>query len=123
MTLEAAVQDVVTKLKAQNLTRGDTKPLTVTDADPLPGQVDRPAAVCVTFAGIQPTDWRLSVRLYVDASSDVPSAEKLARSLAPTLDAALDAVPAPRSGWAKTFSPGFSAYVIETFLDYPRDDF
>lgn len=123
MTLEAAVQDVVAKLTAKALTRGDGQPLVITDADPLPGKTDRPAAVCVTFAGIQPTDWRLSVRLYVDASSDVPAAEKLARSLTPSLDAALDAVPVPRSAWAKAFSPGFYAYVIETFLDYPRDDF
>lgn len=121
--IEEAVQAVVTALKAPNLDRGDGQPLNVTDFMPIPGAMDKPCAVAVWFDVLEETDFGIKVTLVADTSSDPEAAERLCRSLVEDLDAACDALPVPRSSWRKTYSPEFSAYIVETLLGYPRDDF
>jgi hypothetical protein len=123
VTVEDAVQDVIDAVNAASLTRGDSQPLNVTDFEPLPGGVDRPCSVSVTFSALTATDIGVTVRLYADGSADHTEAEKLTRSLTPALDTALDGVPAPRSPWTKTWSGDLTAYVVETTLAIGREDF
>lgn len=117
------MQAVVTALRGASITRADGGAITVIDYDPTPGALDRLNALAVTFAGMSETDWGVTVRIYVDTASDVAAAERFARSLAPMVDAAVDSIPAPRTSWSKTWSADLNAYVIETTLAFPRDDF
>jgi hypothetical protein len=123
VNVETAVQDVVTAINAKTLDRGDGQQINVIDFDPMPGTLDRPCSVGVTFGALTSTDIGVVVRLYADGSSSVAEAEKLTRSLTPDLDDALDAVPAPRSPWTKTWAGELSAYVVETTLAIGREDF
>ena len=119
--IEEAIADVVTAVTG--LDRGDGEDLTVTDFMPMPGAQTKPAHLVVAFSGLSDTDIGVTVTLAVDASTDPEAAEKVCRALCPTIDRALDATPAPRSEWSKTYADSYGAYMVETTLVYPRDDF
>lgn len=76
--------------------------------------------VTVVTAGVTASEYRLQVRIYVDA---VQSAEGQDR-----LDDLLDAVEAnglsdvPRSAWEWRYNQADSTYQMVTTVDYPRED-
>jgi hypothetical protein len=118
-----AVATVVAAVKAVGLDRGDREPVTVTGFMPLPGDIDRPSAVAVYFDGLDDVNFGVTVAIMVDTSSDIPAAETQCQTLTPAIDEALNTCPAPRSTWARSWSPEYNAYIIQTTLAYPREDF
>jgi hypothetical protein len=121
--VEEAIADVVEAIESAGITRPDGGAMTVVDYDATPDTLDRPVACTVSFGALTDTDIGVDVRLFFDTSSDVKSAEQLARTITPAVDTALDDVPAPRSTWNKSWSNELSCFVVTTTLAMPREDF
>lgn len=80
-------------------------------------------AVTVSTAGVGATDWRLFVRVYVDAVQSQPGQDLLddlveaIETVAESLGSAV-----PRSDWEFAYDESKGCFLMLTTVDYPRED-
>ena len=92
----------------------------VTVYDYEPPIVTAGTSVTVSTAGFGPTEWRLSVRVYV--SDTVPqTAQDRLDEVAPAVDAALAVV--PRGDWDTGYDEDRGVFFAVATVEYPREDF
>ena len=112
--LKAARADLAVQIRAA---------IADTDVDVL--AYDPPDAVAplvtVATAGVNPTAWRLYIRLYVDAGQS-EQAQNLLDDLLETLDLLLEDT-TPRSSWEWQFDDLKGIFLMVTTVEYQREDF
>lgn len=113
MTLSEARKTLATQITAAELDE-------VTVYNHEPAMVTAGVSVTVSSAGFSPTEWLLSVRVYVTARTP-ESDQDLLDQHASAVDAVLD--PAPREQWDFGFDEDRNAFVAEATVSYPREDF
>ncbi len=113
-TLKAARQALAAQIDAA---------ITDTDVDVLafdPPTVTAPV-VTVATAGVSPTSWRFTIRIYVDAGQS-EQAQDLLDDLLNSVDTLLEPT-TPRSSWDWEFDDAKGMFLMVTTVEYDREDF
>lgn len=96
-----------------------TTSVTVQEAVKLP--LPKPVTIALSPAGQTPTEFRVRVTVYADASTDPAGAQDRVEQYSYAADEALD--PCPRSSWETTYSPERETWESQAIVDVPREDF
>jgi hypothetical protein len=92
--------------------------------EPAPGSLPAPASVSVASAGMNATDFLVTVRVYTATNSNVEWAADTRDDIVTAVEALLDTDTAwPRSDWTFVWAEDFDAFVGSCTLTVPRDDF
>lgn len=91
--------------------------------EPTPGQGAKPVMVTVATAGMTPTDYLLTVRIYATAEIDAQAAQDTIDSLIQTIDARVGSTGRfGPSSWDVEFVPELAAFVASNALAIGRED-
>lgn len=93
----------------------------VYDHEPLPGHLQKPAAVTVFTAGMTAVAYLIGIRLYVSAETDAKTAQTTLDSLILELDGRMTSGFGP-SSWDVTYQPDLAAFVAEQIFEVGRED-
>jgi hypothetical protein len=85
-----------------------------------PPTLARGTTVTVSSAGVEPTEWVLAVRVYVNGIQPAEAQDTLDQVVV-QVDAGLTHV--PRSEWGFEWDDARTAFVATTTVQYPREDF
>ncbi len=77
--------------------------------------------ITVVTAGVTDTEYRLQVRIYVDAVQSAEGQDRLDDLLEAVEGNALSDL--PRSAWEWVYNQAESTFQMVTTIDYPREDF
>jgi hypothetical protein len=106
-------------LAAQIVTAVADTTVTVLDYDP---PMITGTAVTVSTAGVTPMDWRLFVRVYVDAIQSAEGQDRL-DDLVEAIDVAAAMQPTPRPEWEWTYDDVKGIFLMQAVVEYSREDF
>lgn len=84
---------------------------------PLP----KPVTIALSPAGQNPTEFRVRVSVYADASADSVTAQARAEQYSYAADEAL--TPLPRGDWTTTYETSLECWVSTAVVDVAREDF
>lgn len=96
-----------------------TTGVTVQEAVKLP--LPKPVTIALSPAGQTPTEFRVRVSVYADASADPAGAQGRVEQWSYAADEALD--PCPRASWETSYDPALETWIAQTIVDVPREDF
>lgn len=85
-----------------------------------PAQVSAGTSVTFATSNISPDEWLIFVRVYV-SGMDVSNAQDDLDTMTVAVDNLLD--PAPRGNWDFGYDDTKGAFVAQTTVAYPREDF
>jgi hypothetical protein len=91
------------------------------DHEPLPGHVQKPAALTLSTAGRTPVDNLIALRIYVSAEVDAKKAQEDLDSLIEAVDARMTSGFGP-SNWDVVLEPELTAFVATCVFDVGRED-
>ena len=81
-----------------------------------------PPIVTVATAGITPTEWRFTVRIYMDFGQPEQAQDAL-DDLAEALIVQLEDAAVPRTSWDFEFDEARGQFIMAATVDSPREDF
>ncbi len=79
--------------------------------------------ITVSTAGASPTEWLLSIRIYVNAIQSAEGQDRVDDLLTACESVAETSALTPRGDWDLAFDESKEAFVMTTTVGYPRDDF
>lgn len=90
--------------------------------EPPAGEMVGPCALTISTQSVTPTEFLFALRLYVQASIGVMSAQELLDALVYDCETGLPNRYV-RNTWNWSYAEAFDCFVAETDISYPRDDF
>lgn len=89
--------------------------------EPLPGQMQKPVAVTVSTAGMDPNFYLIALRIYVSVENDAEQASDDLDTLILDVDDRMTSGFGP-SNWTVTYQPDLAAFVAENVFTVGRED-
>lgn len=91
------------------------------DYEPLPGQMQKPTALTIAYAGMTPVDYLIVLRIYVTAEPDAQKAHAQTMALVMAVDGRMTSGFGP-SNWEAVLDPELRSWVATNVFEVGRED-